>query len=154
MVDKIHGTSSSFESISKGLEFYQVFASSNGAFLDPDNAMGVNILVTNNVNSLSQQNFDTLARCVSFRALPIIMGNPKPVLDLSESGAPSLGGEGFVWRFSTEQSNIFENFGPRGTIGPVGFLIDELNNIPLPSGVRLITLGIGKNIEFMRTAFV
>lgn len=153
MVDKIHGASSSYESISKGLEFYQVFTSSNGAFLDPDNATGVNILVTNKVNDLSQQNFDTLVRCVSFRSLPIVMGNPKVVQDLTDAGSPTLGGEGFFWKFSTEQASIFENFGPRGTIGPVGYLIDELNNIPLPSGVRLITSGIGKNIEFVRIVF-
>lgn len=153
MVTKINGISSSYESISKGLEFYQVFASSNGAFSDPTNATGVNILVTNKVTDLSQQNFDTLVRSISLRSLPIVMGNPKPAQDLNVQGAPTLGGEGFFWRFSTEQASIFENFGPNGTIGPVGFLIDELNNVLLPSQVRLMTRGIGKNIEFVRTTF-
>jgi len=75
--------------------------------------------------------------------MPIILKDPKAVLDLAEDGASSLKGEGFVWQFGVEQPEIFAT-----KTNDFGLLIEEMNNIVLPNGAILSTVGNKQNIEF------
>jgi hypothetical protein len=83
---------------------------------------------------------------------------------LSAGGDPSsynkaytteLSGEGFIWKFAVERGVQFYNFTPYGSPGPVGLLVDDLDGVILPSGIRITTVtgsptGWAKNIAFSR----
>ena len=163
MPERINGSVTAQQNLTGNLQYYLVFVTSPGAFSDPNPnpseanelARGVNIQVTGDVRDQSQKNFEILFQSVALRAVPVIMHDPMAVSDLSEEGAPTLTGEGFVYKFSVERLYIFENSGPGGTIGPVGLLVDELDGVVLDSGVRVTTVdgspsGFSKNIEFIR----
>lgn len=102
-----------------------------------------------------RSNFDIIMHMVSLRGSPVYIGE-YTLCDSLESRthlrpkAPTLTGVGYVWNFAVERDDVYENTGDRGTMGPVGYLIDDLNKTPLVSGSLIITKGIGKNIEFMR----
>lgn len=152
---KVHGTAFAHENLSRNLQYYTIYALSPNAFSDPPSAIGVNILITNDYSDMSQKNFEVLLQSIGLRAMPVIMNNPVAVADVGSAtdqapAAPTLSGEGFVWKYAVELENVFENTGPNGTIGPVGFLVDELSGIVLPNGTVLQTSGGGKNIEFTR----
>ena len=152
---RIHGTAFAHENLSRNLQYYTVYTCSPNAFSDLPNATDVNIFITNDYTDESQRNFEVLLQSIGLRAMPVIMNNPVAVADVGAitdhgAAAPSLSGEGFIWKYAVELENVFENYGPLGTIGPVGFLIDELNGIVLPNGTVLITSGASKNIEFTR----
>lgn len=163
MTDRINGAASAQQNLSGSLQYYIVYASSPNAFSDPDAnpppaeelTRLLNILVTGDIQDQSQKNFEILFQSVALRAVPVIMNDPIAVADLSVEGAPTLTGEGFVYKFSVERLSVFENFGPNGTVGPVGLLVDELDGVVLDSGVRVTTVdgspsGFAKNIEFAR----
>jgi hypothetical protein len=164
MPDRIHGASTAHHGMSGNLQYYLVFAKSMGAYTNPEpnpapeheKSRGVNIQVTGDIIDQSQRNFELLLQSVALRAMPSVMNDPKAVLLLELENAPTLTGDGFIWRFAADMDDIFENFSPMGTPGPVGLLVDELDGIILDSGVRLTTVdgspsGIPKNIEFLRT---
>jgi hypothetical protein len=163
MPERINGAVTAHQNLTGSLQYYIVFVSSPGAFSDPNPnpdeideiARGVNIQATGDVSDQSQKNFEILFQSVALRAVPVIMNDPIAVSDLSAEGAPTLTGEGFIYKFSVERLYVFENSGPNGTIGPVGLLIDELDGVVLDSGVRVTTVdgslsGFSKNIEFIR----
>lgn len=150
MPQKIHGVSSAHQNLTENIQYYIVFTKSPKAYTDPVNAAGVDIAVTKNYQDISQKNFDVLLMSVGLRAMPVIMNDPCAVLDLAAVDAPSLFGEGYMWKFAVERADYFQNTGPGGTISEVGFLVDELNGIVLPNGVVLETTGVTKNIEFVR----
>jgi hypothetical protein len=155
MPQRINGAAFAHENLSRNLQYYTAYACSSYAYSDPDNAECINIRVTGDYSDVSQKNFEVLLQSIGLRAMPVIMTNPIAVADLSvrsneDVAAPTLSGEGFVWKFAVELENVFENNGPNGSIGPVGFLIDELHGVILPSGAILSTNGQTKNIEFTR----
>lgn len=151
MPSRINGAAGAFENLSGNIQYYTVYASAPLAYTDPDNTSGLNIRVTGDYSDDSQKNFEVLIQAIGLRAMPVLMNNPVPYASLETMGAPTLTGEGFVWKFAVEREGIFENSGPNGTIGPIGFLIDELNGIILPSGVQIKTKAPGKNMEFSRS---
>lgn len=164
MPNRIHGASTAHHGMTGNLQYYLAFAKSSGAYTNPEPnpspehelSRGINIQVTGDIADQSQRNFELLLQSVALRAMPTIMNDPKAVLLLEMEDAPTLTGDGFVWRFAVDVDAVFENFSPMGTPGPVGLLIDELDGIILDSGVRLTTVdgsltGIPKNIEFLRT---
>lgn len=142
--------SAPFENVSSNIQFYTVFAKSPGAYSDPENATCVNILMTGNYTDESQKNFEILLQSIGLRAMPVMMNKPCPYEKLQTMGAPNIFGEGFIWKFSVEMPYVFENFTGKGTPGPVGLLIDELNGVVLHNGTILRTKGQGTNIEFVR----
>jgi hypothetical protein len=146
MVIRVHGTASAFQSVTGGLQYYTVWASSPNAFSDPSNATGVNIAVTGNIQDPSQKNFEVLVQSIGLRAMPALMSDPAPVAALENAGATTLTGEGFVWRFASEREGVFAT-----DASPVGLLVAELNGIVLPNGTILDTAGAGQNIEFIRS---
>lgn len=162
MTLKIHGTASAMQNLTADLQYYVCYASSPGAFTDPNPnpppaeelTRLVNIEVTNQIFDQSQKNFEILLMSIGMRAMPVILADPTPVLDLSLYTL-ELSGEGFMWKFAVERGVQFYNFTPYGTAGPVGLLIDDLDGVIIASGVRLTTVtgspsGWAKNIAFSR----
>src|SRR6185436_17988228 len=144
---KIHGAASSDQVLTADLQYYVCYAKSPGAFTDPNPnppcdqelCRLINIQVTGEVFDQSQKNFDILLMAVGLRAMPVILQDPVPVFQL-ECYTPELCGEGFMWKFAVERGVQFFNFTPFGTPGPVGLLIDDLEGLPLASGVRVTTV--------------
>jgi len=143
---RAHGTAGTNQVLTGVIHYYTVWVSSPNAVTDPENATGVNIRVTGNIQDISQKSFEILIQSVGLRVLPIILNDPKPVLDLAAAGSPSLTGEGFVWKFASEQRDAFAT-----PANPVGLLIEEMAGIVLPNGTVLETTGPEPNIEFQRS---
>jgi len=162
MTQRINGAASSMQNLSADLQYYVCYASSPGAFTDPNPnpptsqelTRLINIQVTGNPLDESQKNFEVLLMSIGLRAMPAVLTDPAPVLDLSVYTI-ELSGEGYVWKFAVERGVQFYNFTPYGTPGPVGLLTDDLDGIILPSGVRVTTVngnlnGWAKNMAFSR----
>ena len=145
MVTKAHGGASADQVVTGSAQYYTVWCVSNNAFSDPDNATGINIRVTGNIQDGSQKNFEVLVQSIGLRAMPIILNDPTAVAALENNDAPTLTGEGFVWRFAVEYRDAFVT-----SQSEVGLLVEELNGIVLPNGTVLDTAGGGLNIEFER----
>lgn len=143
---RAHGTAGANQVLTGVIHYYTVWASSPNAFTDPNNATGVNIRVTGDIRDDSQKGFEIMVQSVGLRVLPIILNDPAPVADLAAEGAPTLTGEGFVWRFASEQRDAFAT-----KTSPVGLLVAEMSGIVLPNGAVLATIGPGTNIEFERS---
>jgi hypothetical protein len=159
---RINGSASSMQNLTADLQYYVCYASSPCAFTDPDPnppdsqelSRLVNIQVTGNPLDQSQKNFEVFLMSISMRAMPVILSNPVPVLELADYTL-GLSGEGFVWKFAVERGVQFYNFTPYGTPGPVGLLIDDTDGLVIPSGVRITTVdnsqsGWAKNVIFSR----
>ena len=145
MVSKAHGSASSSQVLTSSLQYYTVWCEAPDAVSDPDNATGINILITGNIADETQKNFEVIIQSVGLRAMPIILNDPLAVSDLAADGASVVTGEGFVWQFSVEQEGVFAT-----KTDNIGLLILELDGIVLPSGAVLSTSGGGQNIEFSR----
>jgi hypothetical protein len=114
----------------------------------------VNIQVTGNPLDESQKNFEVLLMSIGLRAMPVILTDPYPVMELANY-TMQLSGEGFIWKFAVERGVQFYNFTPFGTPGPVGLLIDDLDGVIIPSTVRITTVtgspsGWARNVAFER----
>jgi hypothetical protein len=166
MPKQTHGASSATQNLAPDLQYYVCYASSPGAFSDPNPnpptsqelARLLNIQVTGQPLDESQKNFEVLLMSVGLRAMPVTLSNPVAVFQLADYTL-ELSGEGFIWKFAVERSVQFHNFTPYGAPGPVGLLVDEIDGVILPSGVRVTTIsgsptGWAKNIAFSRLEFV
>lgn len=162
MPKQIHGAASSMQNLTADLQYYVCYASSPGAFTDPNPnpppsqeiARLVNIMVTGSPLDESQKNFEVLLMSIGLRAMPVILGDPQAVLELADYTL-ELSGEGYIWKFAVERGVQFYNFTPYGTPGPVGLLIDDLDGVVLPSGVRITTVqgspsGWAQNVTFSK----
>ena len=162
MTQRIHGAATSMQNLSADLQYYVCYASSPGAFTDPNPnppenqeiARLVNIQVTGSPLDQSQKNFEVLLMSIGLRAMPVVLSNPSAVLELADYTL-DLFGEGYMWKFAVERGVQFYNFTPYGTPGPVGLLVDDLDGVVLPSGARVTTVsgslsGWAKNVAFSR----
>ena len=162
MPQKIHGASSSMQNLTADLTYYVCYASSPGAFSDPNPnppaaqelSRLLNIQVTGNPLDESQKNFEVLLMSIGLRAMPVVLSNPVSVVRL-EDYTIELSGEGFIWKFAVERGVQFYNFTPYGNPGPVGLLVNDLDGVIIPSGVRVTTVsgnptGWAKNVAFNR----
>ena len=143
MVSKTHGLASALEIVTGDLQYYTVWCKSPSAYSDPENATGINVKITGDIADETQKNFEVIVQSVGLRAMPIIIKDPQPVSDLTEDGASSVTGEGFVWQFGVEQVGIFAT-----KANDSGLLVEEMNGIVLPNGAILSTTGKKQNIEF------
>ena len=159
---KINGSATSMQNLTADLQFFIMYASSPSCFTDPNPsppenqeiARLVNIQVTGETLDQSQKNFEILLMSIGLRAMPVVLGDPQPVLELSDY-TNELTGEGFIWKFAVERGVQFYNFTPFGTPGPVGLLIDEIDGVIIPSGVRITTVpgspsGWTQNVSFVK----
>jgi hypothetical protein len=162
MVQKIHGAATAQQNLTADLQYYVCYVSSPGAFTDPNPNPPpsqelerlVNIQVTGNPLDKSQKNFEVFLMSIGLRAMPVVLSDPFPVIELSDYTI-ELTGEGFIWKFAVERGVQFYNFTPYGTPGPVGLLVDDLDGVIIPSGVRITTVtgspsGWAKNVSFSR----
>jgi hypothetical protein len=162
MTIKVHGAASSMQNLTADLQYYVCYASSPLCFTDPnpnpptseDLVRLVNIQVTGQPLDESQKNFEVFLMSIGLRAMPVILADPVAVLQLADY-TTELSGEGFIWKFAVERGVQFFNFTPYGTPGPVGLLIDDLDGVILPSGVRITTVtgspsGWAQNVTFNR----
>lgn len=159
---RIHGAASAMQNLTADLQYYVCYASSPGAFTDPNPNPPVNqevprlvnIQVTGNPLDESQKNFEVLLMSIGLRAMPVILSDPFAVLELADY-TTELAGEGFIWKFAVERGVQFYNFTPYGTPGPVGLLVDDIDGVIIPSTVRITTVtgspsGWAQNIAFAR----
>lgn len=159
---RVNGAASSMQNLTADLQYYVCYAASPGAFTNPsanpppseELARLVNIQVTGNPLDESQKNFEVFLMSIGLRAMPVILSNPAAVLQLADY-TMQLSGEGFIWKFAVERGVQFFNFTPYGSPGPVGLLIDDLDGLILPSGVRITTVtgspsGWAQNVAFNR----
>lgn len=162
MVQKIHGSATAMQNLTSDLQYYVCYASSPGCFLDPNPnpppsqelSRLLNIQVTGQPLDESQKNFEVLLMSIGLRAMPVVLSDPQAVFQLQDYTL-ELSGEGYVWKFAVERGVQFYNFTPYGSPGPVGLLVDDLDGVILPSGVRVTTVtgsptGWAKNIAFTR----
>lgn len=162
MVIKIHGAASAMQNLTADLQYYICYAASPGAWSDPNPnpppdqeiVRLVNIQVTGQPLDESQKNFEVLLMSIGLRAMPVILTDPYPVIELADH-TNELAGEGFIWKFAVERGVQFYNFTPYGTPGPVGLLIDDTDGVIIPSGVRITTVagspsGWAQNVSFSR----
>jgi len=162
MIQRVHGAASAMQNLSADLQYYICYASSPLCFTDPnpnppvseETLRLVNIQVTNDPLDESQKNFEVFLMSIGLRAMPVILTDPEPVVELSVYTS-ELSGEGFIWKFAVERGVQFYNFTPYGTPGPVGLLIDDMNGVIIPSGVRITTVtgspsGWNQNVAFER----
>jgi hypothetical protein len=162
MVTKVHGAASAMQNLTADLQYYVCYASSPLCFTDPNPnppvneelTRLVNIQVTGNPLDESQKNFEVFLMSIGLRAMPVVLQDPIPVVQLSDYTS-ELSGEGFIWKFAVERGVQFYNFTPYGTPGPVGLLIDDLDGVIIPSGVRITTVtgspsGWAQNVSFSR----
>ena len=142
MPERIHGTASAMQNLTADMEYYVCYASSPFAFTNPQSNPTdsldrlVNIMVTGNPRDQSQRNFEVMIMSIGLRAMPVIISNPTPVMELSDH-VPELSGQGFIWKFAVERGSQFYNYYKFGSPGPVGLLIDDIDGLFLPSGVRV-----------------
>ena len=162
MVVNINAAASGMQNLTADLQYYVCYASSPGAFTDPNPnppptqeiSRLVNIQVTKEPLDESQKNFEVFLMSIAMRAMPVILADPYPVLELANY-TNELSGEGFIWKFAVERGVQFYNFTPYGTPGPVGLLIDDIDGVIIPSGVRLTTVtgspsGWAQNVAFYK----
>lgn len=162
MATRINGSATAMQNLTGDMQYYVCYASSPGAFTNPaanppaaeSAARMVNIQVTGNPLDQSQKNFEVLLMTIGLRAMPVVLNNPAPTLELSDY-TNDLSGQGFIWKFAVERGAQFHNYTPYGTPGPVGLLIDDLDGLILPNGIRLTTVsgsasGWARNVSFSR----
>lgn len=159
---QIHGAATAMQNLTADLQYYVCYAASPLCFTDPNPNPPeseevprlVNIQVTNNPLDESQKNFEVFLMSIGLRAMPVILSDPLPVLELADY-TNELSGEGFIWKFAVERGVQFYNFTPYGIPGPVGLLIDDLDGVIIPSTVRITTVtgspsGWAQNVAFTR----
>ncbi len=162
MASRIHGAASAMQNLTGDLQYYVCYASSPMSFSSPNPnppesqelSRLVNIQVTGNPLDDSQKNFEVFIMSIGLRAMPVVLADPVSVAELADYTL-ELSGEGYVWKFAVERGVQFFNFTPYGTPGPVGLLVDDLDGVILPSGVRITTVsgsptGWVKNVAFTR----
>ena len=125
------------ESLSKNIDFYVVYTK-------------INILPTGNYLDQSQRNYDTVVSLVSIRAQPVINSKPYYVADLTAEGSEVLTGEGYVWKFAVEHSEIFalhnEDF---EIVDGVYHLKAAFDDVEVGEDSIFVD-GVEQNIEFKR----
>lgn len=162
MVIRINGAASSMQNLTADLQAYVCYASSPLCFTSPNPnpppseeiTRLINIQVTGTPLDESQKNFEVFLMSIAMRAMPVILSDPIAVLQLADY-TPELSGEGFIWKFAVERGVQFFNFTPYGSPGPVGLLVDDLDGLIIPSGVRITTVtgsptGWAQNVSFSR----
>ena len=150
---RINGAATAQQSVTGSLQYYVFYASSPLAFTDPNTnpaeadeiTRGVNIKATGEIKDQSQKNFEILLQAIGLRSVPVIMNDPEAVADLATVGAPSLTGQGFIWKFASDRADIFYDY---SNDNPVGLLVSDMHGLVIDSGVQIITAGNGLNTEF------
>ncbi len=116
---RIHGSAGSSENLSGNLNFYTIYLKT------------LDITSTGNILDQSQQNFDDVCNLINLVAQPVIMNSPIPV---SLTGlAPTLTGNGMIFKFAVEHGHAFERSGDNVALLKEIFYGVDINGVPLDS---------------------
>lgn len=125
------------ESLSKNIDFYVVYTK-------------INILPTGNYLDQSQRNYDTIVSLVSIRAQPVINSAPYFVSALESEGSTVLAGEGYVWKFAVEHSEVFAlHNSDLELVDDVHYLKVAFDDVEV-GAESIFVDGAEQNIEFKR----
>ena len=91
----------------------------------------------------SQKDFESVVQVIALRAMPVIMNNPVYLNGVGANvlegfGAPTLTGEGWIFKFAFEREDVHT----------ISTLVDELDGIVLNSGTINTTGSV--NTEFTK----
>lgn len=108
----------------------------------------IDITTTGDYKDKSQKIFDNIITLISTRAQPIIVGDPYSVSLIENEGAPSLTGNGYVFKFVTEHPEVFASVNSdHETTDEIFHLNFMFNDIEV-QGETFYTEGANLNIEF------
>ena len=124
------GAMGSSEVVSGNIEFYTLFTT-------------IDITRTGDFSNNTQKDFESVVQVIGLRAQPVVMNNPVQLNGsganvLENYGAPSLTGEGFIFKFAFEREGVHS----------VDTLKNELDGIVLNGGT--IDTKSSVNMEFTK----
>lgn len=126
-MSRLHGAASASEHLTGNLNFYTLYITD-----------AVDITATGDITDQSQQNFDDVVNLINLVAQPVLMNNPIPVL--LDDYAPTITGDGFIFKFAVEHGQVFARNGNN-----VAILAELFNNVTIDG----VLLQVGSNIEFV-----
>ena len=126
-MSRLHGAASASEHLTGNLNFYTLYITD-----------AVDITATGDITDQSQQNFDDVVNLINLVAQPVLMNNPISVL--LDDYAPSITGDGFIFKFAVEHGQVFARNGNN-----VAILGELFNGVTIDG----VLLQVGSNIEFV-----
>jgi hypothetical protein len=125
-MSRIHGAASASEHLTGNLNFYTLYISD-----------AVDITSTGDITDQSQQNFDDVVNLINLVAQPVLMNNPISVL--LDDYAPTITGNGYIFKFAVEHGQVFARHGNN-----VAILAELFEGVTIDG----VLLHVGSNIEF------
>ena len=124
------GAMGSSEVVSGNIDFYTLFTT-------------IDITRTGDFSNNTQKDFESVVQVIGLRAQPVVMNNPVQLNGsganvLENSGAPSLTGAGFIFKYAFEREGVHS----------VDTLKNELDGIVLNGGT--IDTKSSVNMEFTK----
>jgi hypothetical protein len=126
-MSRIHGAASASEHLTGNLNFYTLYITD-----------AVDITATGNILDQSQQNFDDVVNLINLVAQPVLMNSPISVL--LDDYAPTLTGDGYIFKFAVEHGHVFSRNGNN-----VAILAELFDGVTIDG----VLLEVGSNIEFL-----
>jgi hypothetical protein len=126
-MSRIHGAASASEHLTGNLNFYTLYISD-----------AVDITSTGDITDQSQQNFDDVVNLINLVAQPVLMNNPISVL--LDDYAPTITGNGYIFKFAVEHGQVFARNGNN-----VAILAELFEGVTIDG----VLLHVGSNIEFL-----
>ncbi len=126
-MSRIHGAASASEHLTGNLNFYTLYITD-----------AVNITATGSILDQSQQNFDDVVNLINLVAQPVLMNNPIAVA--LDEYAPTLSGNGYIFKFAVEHGYVFARNG-----NSVAILAELFDGVTIDG----VLLEVGSNIEFL-----
>ena len=126
-MSRIHGAASASEHLTGNLNFYTLYISD-----------AVDITSTGDITDKSQQNFDDVVNLINLVAQPVLMNNPISVL--LDDYAPTITGNGYIFKFAVEHGQVFARNGNN-----VAILAELFEGVTIDG----VLLHVGSNIEFL-----
>lgn len=126
-MSRIHGAASASEHLTGNLNFYTLYITD-----------AVDITATGNILDQSQQNFDDVVNLINLVAQPVLMNNPISVA--LDDYAPTLTGNGYIFKFAVEHGFVFSRNGDN-----VAILAELFDGVTIDG----VLLEVGSNIEFL-----
>lgn len=123
---RIHGAAAASEHLTGNLNFYTMYITDE-----------VDITQTGSLEDQSQQNFDDVINLISLVAQPILMNNP--ISASLDSYAPTITGNGFIFKFAVEHGFVFSRNGDN-----VAILAELFDGVTIDN----VLLQVGTNVEF------
>jgi hypothetical protein len=126
-MSRIHGAASESEHLTGNLNFYTLYITD-----------AVDITATGSILDQSQQNFDDVINLINLVAQPVLMNNPISVL--LDDYAPTLTGNGYIFKFAVEHGFVFARNGDN-----VAILAELFDGVTIDG----VLIEVGSNIEFL-----